>query len=95
MDRKDIWLIKEENHGVIGAAADRISAIDFLIKKDWLTDCCEYWDSEEHESVPLPEWAYRHGYADWREFLFNEPVTEDHLENLGFYLSRIEVHKAG
>ena len=90
----EFWLIEEENHGTIGAAIDRTSAIDFLIKNGWLYDGLEYWDSEKYESVPLPEWANRQGYSDWKEFLFNEPVTEDHLENLGFYLSRIEVYKA-
>ena len=87
------WLIEEENHGVIGAAVDRASIIDFLIKNNWLADYCEYWDSEKHESVPLPEWASRKGYKDWKEFLFAEP-TEENLENLGFYISMIEVHKA-
>ena len=89
----DVYLIDEENHGTIGVAVDRTSVIDFLIKEEWLADYCEYWDVEKHESVPLPEWASRQGYEDWKEFLFAEPTVEN-LENLGFYIRMIKLHKA-
>lgn len=88
-----VWIIREESHGTIGAATDRVSAIDFLIKNDWLYGGLEYWDNEKRESVPLSEWANRQGYEEWEEFLYSEP-TDANLENLGFYISQVKVHKA-
>ena len=88
-----VWLIREDNHGVIGAATDRTSVIDFLIKNDWLYGGLEYWDNEKHGTVLLSEWASQKGYADWEEFLYSEP-TDANLENLGFYISQVKVHKA-
>lgn len=87
------WLIEEENHGTIGAAVDRTSVIDFLIKNYWLYGGLEYWDNEKHETALLSEWANRKGYEDWKDFLFTEP-TDANLENLGFYISQVKVHKA-
>lgn len=62
-----VILVTEENHGNLCIAADVPSAIDYLIKHDWLNghdDCCEHYDktakkwvSEQVEQKFGKDWA--------------------------------------
>ena len=44
---KMVYLIEEENHGMIGVAKDYPSAIDFLVNQDWLDGKFEVWVDNE------------------------------------------------
>lgn len=45
---RDVILITEENHGVIGVAVDEAAAIRFLIDEGWVDDL---WDEEQKKYV--------------------------------------------
>lgn len=48
-----IVVINEENHGLLGVARDYISAIDFLVRDDWLDRFTEMWDDYKDAWVSL------------------------------------------
>ena len=48
-----IYIIHEDNHGVLGVADSYESAVQFLIDNEWLTENFEILDREEHYSRPL------------------------------------------
>ena len=48
-----IYIIHEDNHGVLGVADSYESAVQFLIDNEWLTEDFEIWNSEEYYSRPL------------------------------------------
>ena len=48
-----IYIIHEDNHGVLGVADSYESAIQFLIDDEWLTEDFEILDREESYSRPL------------------------------------------
>ena len=48
-----IYIIHEDNHGVLGVADSYESAVQFLIDNELLTEDFEIWDGEEYDSRPL------------------------------------------
>ena len=48
-----IYIIHEDNHGVLGVADSYESAVQFLIDDEWLTEDFEILDREEYCSRPL------------------------------------------
>jgi hypothetical protein len=46
-----VTIISEENHGVIGVAVDRESAIRWLIQTDWINGGTDFWVDEKWQSV--------------------------------------------
>ena len=40
----NVWIIEEENHGILGVAKTRELAIQYLIKTGWITEKTEFWD---------------------------------------------------
>lgn len=48
-----IYIIHEDNDGVIGVADSYESAVQFLIDKEWLTEDFEIWNREKDYSRPL------------------------------------------
>ena len=48
-----IYIIHEDNHGVLGVADSYESAVQFLIDNELLTEDFEIWDREEYDSRPL------------------------------------------
>ena len=48
-----IYIIHEDNHGVLGVADSYESAVQFLIDNKWLTEDFEILDREEYCSRPL------------------------------------------
>lgn len=75
-----IYIVSEENHGMIVCARTREAAIRFLIESNWIAGYCEYWMCETQTSKRLDEL-----HKDWQEWLFEEATDED-FENLGFYI---------
>lgn len=45
---KNIYSIYEENHGIVGVAVNYQSAIQGLVKEDWLHDDIEVIDEDEN-----------------------------------------------
>lgn len=82
--RKDniIYVVSEENHGVIGYARTREAAIRFLIEHHWIAGNREYWVYELQIYKRLDEL-----YKDWQKWLFEE-ATDDDLKNLDFYINK-------
>jgi hypothetical protein len=77
-----IYVVSEENHGVIGHARTREAAIRFLIEHHWIAGHCEYWTYETQTSKRLDEL-----HEDWQKWLFEEATGED-LECLGFIINK-------
>ena len=51
-----VYLIEEENHGMIGVAKNYSSAIDFLVDSDWLDEKFEVWvDNEDYLTQTIKE----------------------------------------
>ena len=73
-----IYIVSEENHGVIRYARTREAGIRFLIERKWITGSCEYWTYEMQTSKRLDEL-----FEDWKKWLIEEATDED-LECLGF-----------
>ena len=48
-----IYIIHEDNHGVLGVADSYESAVQFLIDNKWLTEDFEILNIEEYYSRPL------------------------------------------
>lgn len=48
-----VYIIHEENHGVIGVADSHKSAVQFLIDEKWITGNFEIWDEEKREYYTL------------------------------------------
>ena len=48
-----IYIIHEDNHGVLGVADSYESAVQFLIDNEWLTKDFEIWNAKKDYSRPL------------------------------------------
>lgn len=48
-----VYIIHEDNHGVLGVADSYESAIQFLIDDEWITEDFEIWNREKDYSRPL------------------------------------------
>ena len=48
-----VYIIHEDNDGVIGVADSYESAVQFLIDKEWITEDFEIWNRENNYSRPL------------------------------------------
>lgn len=45
----EVYIIHEDNNGVIGVADSYESAVQFLVDKEWMTGNFEIWDSEKRK----------------------------------------------
>ena len=50
-----VYIIHEDNHGVIGVADSYESAVQFLIDKEWITENYEILNESDDEYHPLNE----------------------------------------
>lgn len=82
-----VYLVYEENHGLIGTADSWDSAIDFLITSGWINGCCELWLPDEQRGIDLEDC-----FNDWRKWL-RETATADDIQNLGFRIDCQAIHR--
>ena len=83
-------IIREDNHGIIGVAANYKSAIKFLVEEDWLSDYTDIYLDEKDELVHLFEWR-----ADWKEYLLSHDMNEFNVLFDGlFYLEDYDIFNA-
>lgn len=87
---KTVICVYEDNHGLLTIAKDYVSALDFLIKENWLEDSTEIWAGDYYYTHLVEEmgedWADK--MRDWDIEHFN-----DYWEN-SFYLEEREVYGA-
>lgn len=81
-----VWLVSEENHGLIAVANSRESAIDFLISTKWINGCCELWNPNEGIGETIDDL-----FEDWAGWLTNTATDED-FENMGYSFRKWEVY---
>lgn len=85
-----VYLINEENHGLIGVAASCKAAMQWLVTSDWVNHYSEIWCPDENA-----RWGgYNKMLGDlygenWKEEFFQ--FSEDQLENMGFYIRKEEL----
>lgn len=77
-----IVVINEENHGLLGVAKDYDSAIDFLVRDDWLGGFTEMWDEYRDEWVSLEKsfgsnWIFV--ISKWSIDTFNDKLSQFQL----------------
>lgn len=90
-----VFLIYEENHGVIGVCENRVSCvIDYLIQTDWLSPdillFTEEIDDENEEEVTLRDLQKKN--PNWKEYFQKLSVDEfNELFEGSFYLEEEEV----
>lgn len=53
---KNIIVISEDNHGIIGFAKDLFSAVSYLIKNDWITKNTTFFYEEWGEEFSLDDY---------------------------------------
>lgn len=76
-----VYIISEENHGILGVAKTKKAAKQWLIDSSWVCENCEIWIPEEQNSIPVKEL-----HEDWKNWFINESYAED-LENMGFWIA--------
>ena len=85
-----VVLIREDIHDLIGIAKDYPSAIDFLIKRDWLDESDEVWvDNEDYLSQTIKE----HLGENWKEVILSCGLEEfNEFFDGSFYLTIEDVY---
>lgn len=83
---KKAIVISEDNHGLIGLAANYPLAIDFLIKENWLDENTEVWVNHRGYLLKevFPDWQRE--IKSWTIKKFNEFFSEN------LYLEPMEVY---
>lgn len=88
---KEVYLIEEENHGIIGVAKDYPSVIDFLIDSNWLDENFEVWVNDgEYLTQTIKEQLGE----DWVAIMKNDWSIEQFSNYFDgcFYLTTEEVY---
>ena len=89
-----IYLIEEENHGMIGVAKDYQSAIDFLVNENWLDENFEVWVDELDEDYITQSIKDKFG-KDWKEIISTWDAGQfNNFFEGNFYLNIKEVYGA-
>lgn len=92
MSNMKVFLIYEENHGVIGVCENRVSCvIDYLIQTDWLSPNMVLFDENiDDEEVTLRD--LQKNNPNWKEYLQGLSIDDFNALFEGcFYLEEDEV----
>lgn len=92
MSNTKVFLIYEENHGVIGVCVNRVSCvIDYLIQTDWLSsDIVLFSEDIDEEEVTLRDLQKKN--PNWKEYLQGLSIDDfNELFEGSFYLEEEEV----
>lgn len=81
-----VFVIGEENHGIIGIATTRRAGLVHLIESNWVNEYAEIWSPETHEYNYLKD-LYGDG---WKDAFLSFGAEE--LENMGFSLREEELY---
>lgn len=90
---KLIYVIHEENHGLIGVADSKIAAFSFLVAHAWVTSdtpCGYSWDDYRTlEEICKEEGVTEENFLEWA---VNKLESTDFWENSGFYIREEELY---
>lgn len=89
-----VFLIFEENHGIIGVCENRVScAINYLIQTDWLpTDFVISYEEKEDRIEYYTLGDMQKENPNWKEYLYGLSIDEfNELFEGAFYLEENEV----
>jgi hypothetical protein len=78
----EVYVIHEEDRGIIGIAKTEEVAKQWLIDSSRVCEDSEIWIPDESDLIPLKEL-----HENWKEWFINEADAED-LEDMGFYLGK-------
>lgn len=68
MSNMKVFLIYEENHGVVGVCENRVSCvISYLIQTDWLSPDMVLYENIDDEGVTLRDLQKKN--PNWKEYL--------------------------
>lgn len=82
--------IVEDNHGLIGIAANEKAAKQWLIDTDWVNSGIDIWIRNESEGDGGHYASLKEQYGDnWEESFL--AMNSDQLEDMGFFLETWEV----
>ena len=82
--------IVEDNHGLIGIAANEKAAKQFLLDSEWVKAGTEIWCRDENERYGGHYVSLIDLYGEnWEEKFF--AMSEGQLEDMGFFLETWEV----
>ena len=85
-----VYLINEESQGLIGVAASRKAAMQWLIASDWVGGYSEIWRHDENERWGGHSVALDELYGEnWEEKFLQFPEIQ--LEDMGFYIHEEEL----
>lgn len=82
-----VYVIKEDNHGLIGIADSKEAVFSFLVRHHWITadsPCGYSWDDcRTLEEICKEEGITEEKFLDWAIFKLE---NTDFWENAGFYI---------
>lgn len=86
-----VFIIFEENHGMIGVCANRMSCvINYLLQTDWLSPDFVIYYGDGVEDFTLSDMQKKN--PNWKEYLQGLSIDEfNELFEGGFYLEENEV----
>lgn len=84
---KNVWLISEENHGIIGVATSPLAGKQWLIDNEWITMETEIWNPQAQEIITL---GNLYGKS-WEKYFLSYDAEK--LEDMGFFFRKMELHK--
>lgn len=83
-------IIRGDNNGIVGIAANYKSAIKFLIEEDGLSDDFEIYSDEKEKWISLSEWR-----SNWKEYLLSCDIDQFNVIVDGqFYLEDYDIFNA-
>lgn len=85
---KDVIMISEENHGVIGVAVDEAAAIRFLIDEGWVDDL---WDEEQQKYVFHETLFDRYGVDNLLDLMLKMYAENNECFDGIFYFSKTKL----
>ena len=62
-----VYVVSEDNHGVVGVVSSVENAVNLLVTQDWLAPYADVWDDESASFKPIKE---KFG-EDWKTILMN------------------------
>ena len=83
--------ISEENHGFIGIAKNFHSAIDFIIKTNWINDTMDFYEYIQGWH-PLSWFVERSSFTNMIDFLYDKIDNDREFFDGCFYFDEVEVY---
>jgi hypothetical protein len=82
-----VYIIEEENHGIIGVADSKEAVFSFLVNHGWITEelpCGYSWDDDRTlTDICIEEDITEENFLDWAVFKLE---NTDFWENAGFFI---------